>query len=648
MQVRCSQWETANNTHSIAAGGGATYLTSYDSPPQTVNVVDPPYPEVVCSLYSAGKTADFVVAEDRAYLINEPTVLANETGHLTEFLGTFNTVSVSNPALPVMLGSHTVSKPLSGYVSLSPFAFDVAATRNTVYAVWCAGYGFGSLDILDLTDPSAPSLVGSWSPPEGVPTAIALSGDIAYVGASYGDYAYTTMLYIVDISAPASPTILGSCELHASVGVQKIVYKDGMVYVEYMLDMVPFPTIDTVDVHDPSAPVPTATIYGSSPITAVDNTLYVGRDPGSVFDISVPSTPTPIGLLDTILAASPYGNVGFMAATHDRLYALEMESWEGSIRMYTCLRVDVTDRENPVILDYQPCPYLTKAVAQDGYIYGLDGMDCFWIIDEGRVSLTINVVGAGSTDPAPSVYPYDEITQVAITAIPEPGYKLDHWEGDVETTTPDNPLVVTVDAEKSVTAVFTEITYTLTTAKQGFGDTNPIPGVHTFVHDTPVTISATPEPGWRFDHWEGDFGDDASANPIVVTMTADKSLTAVFEPVVHTLALAVSGQGETTPTVGTTTYPAGTQINATATPAEGWRFDHWEGDVSGNDTANPLMITLDQDRCLTAVFVEDTAGCSGGGTGSKTDAATVGLAALGLWLASLFRSISVAGNARLS
>jgi len=47
-------------------------------------------------------------------------------------------------------------------------------------------------------------------------------------------------------------------------------------------------------------------------------------------------------------------------------------------------------------------------------------------------------------------------------------------------------------------------------------------------------------------------------------------------------------------------YPSGTTVTLTAVAAAGWRFDHWEGDLS--TSANPASIAMDGDKSVTAVF----------------------------------------------
>ena len=71
-------------------------------------------------------------------------------------------------------------------------------------------------------------------------------------------------------------------------------------------------------------------------------------------------------------------------------------------------------------------------------------------------SLTINVVGEGTTDPASGVYEYRSWTFINITAIPSPGWFFDYWSsGGINGS--QNPLIVVMNQNRTVTAFFKEI-----------------------------------------------------------------------------------------------------------------------------------------------------------------------------------------------
>jgi hypothetical protein len=70
--------------------------------------------------------------------------------------------------------------------------------------------------------------------------------------------------------------------------------------------------------------------------------------------------------------------------------------------------------------------------------------------------LTITATSGGTTNPVPGAYSYSSGQTVQVTANPNPGYVLDHWELDgTNVSSSNNPLTVTMNANHSLKAVFT-------------------------------------------------------------------------------------------------------------------------------------------------------------------------------------------------
>jgi len=222
-----------------------------------------------------------------------------------------------------------------------------------------------------------------------------------------------------------------------------------------------------------------------------------------------------------------------------------------------------------------------------------------------QYTLTMAVSGSGSTTPSVGSHTYDEDTVVPLTATPASDWLFDHWSGSVSGST--NPTSVTMTAAKSVTAHFVEAPptqYTLTMAVSGSGSTTPSAGPHTYDEDTVVPLTATPAAGWLFDHWSGSVS--GSTNPTSVTMTESKSARACFKqttpPVSKCLLkIIVAGEGSTSPCAGAHLLDSGSTVTVTATPAAGWAFDHWSGDLSGTETA--VSVTINSQMQVTAHFV---------------------------------------------
>ena len=144
-----------------------------------------------------------------------------------------------------------------------------------------------------------------------------------------------------------------------------------------------------------------------------------------------------------------------------------------------------------------------------------------------KYTLIIEVGTGGGTDPIPGSYDYDPGTQVSITAIPDIGYRFSEWTGDVPSGLEnDNPITITMDSNKSITANFIH-QYTLTISAGTGGTTNPAPGTYTHDPGAQVSVQAVPNSGYQFSVWTGDAS--GTTNLITITMDSDKSITANFK-----------------------------------------------------------------------------------------------------------------------
>ncbi|SHK74116.1 Por secretion system C-terminal sorting domain-containing protein [Reichenbachiella agariperforans] len=141
--------------------------------------------------------------------------------------------------------------------------------------------------------------------------------------------------------------------------------------------------------------------------------------------------------------------------------------------------------------------------------------------------------------------------------------------------------------------------YSLTTTINGQGSVSPANG--NFEAGSTVALTATPDSGWEFDSWSGGY----TGTTATVTMNADKSITATFTPITsnitYTVSTSVVGQGTVS---GDGTFADGTNISLTASASNGYYFSGWSGDGSGN--SNPLSVTVNSDKNITATFTEES------------------------------------------
>lgn len=123
---------------------------------------------------------------------------------------------------------------------------------------------------------------------------------------------------------------------------------------------------------------------------------------------------------------------------------------------------------------------------------------------------------------------YEHGTVVELTAEPAENWRFVRWEGDLEGE--ENPVTITIDEEKSVSAVFARSEYALNIETEGEGTVRE-EVVQTKTKDyeygTEVELTADPDNGWRFSHWEGDL--QGEGNPETIVVDAEKNVLAVFE-----------------------------------------------------------------------------------------------------------------------
>jgi len=189
------------------------------------------------------------------------------------------------------------------------------------------------------------------------------------------------------------------------------------------------------------------------------------------------------------------------------------------------------------------------------------------------------------------------------------GYVFDSWETTGLVSVSDvnaNPVQVTVSGDGTLKAVYSgvAVAYTLTITSTSGGTTDPAPDSYSYDEGTVVSVTAIPDSGYCFDHWELDGVDAGSANPIAVTINADHTLHAVFEPVTHyTLTITSTTGGTTNPSPGAYSYEKGTVVSVKANPDTGYVFVGWFLD-GGYEVANPILVEMNKNHILHAVFEE--------------------------------------------
>ena len=342
-----------------------------------------------------------------------------------------------------------------------------------------------------------------------------------------------------------------------------------------------------------------------------------------------------------------------------------------------------------VALEYPYSGYSGAATASAGQSYvssdGTNWTDVTTLYANTNVCLKAYVTGGGSTPQVTlttSVSPaasgsitrsltqttYDQGTVVTLTATPAVGYAFSYWTGDASGSA--NPLSVTLDTNKSITAVFVPpgptatryeqdnalLTYAgtwstaanskysggsyISTNRSGSSVIATFTGTAvsyvaktaaalgkakvTLDDDDPVYVdlySATAK--YKQIVWSAT-GLDNDSHTLVIEWSGTKGKGTGYTinldalDIVGTLTQAAAAQYSLTTTVtpagsGTITrsltqsaYDAGTVVTLTAAPADGYVFSYWTGDASGN--TNPLAVTMSSNKSITAVFTVEGSG----------------------------------------
>jgi uncharacterized repeat protein (TIGR02543 family) len=240
-----------------------------------------------------------------------------------------------------------------------------------------------------------------------------------------------------------------------------------------------------------------------------------------------------------------------------------------------------------------------------------------------RYNLTITSSSGGwVTSPGMGTFSYDAGVVVSLVASPTCIYQYQfvNWTGDVGTIANTNAAstTITMNGSYSIRANFMAIPpsqYSLSVSSTAGGSV-ATPGEGTFMCSAGAVLSlvAVPATGYQFVNWTGNVGTIANVNAAstAITMNGAYSITANFAAIPggqYSLTISSTAGGSvTTPGEGTFTRDAGTVVSLVASPASGYHFVNWTGDVGtiANVNAASTTITMNGSYSVTAVFAEDS------------------------------------------
>jgi len=147
------------------------------------------------------------------------------------------------------------------------------------------------------------------------------------------------------------------------------------------------------------------------------------------------------------------------------------------------------------------------------------------------------------------------------------------------------------------------VTFTLAVTASEGGSVNDPGDAHN--ENANVSLTATPADGYVFSGWSGDAS--GSTNPLIITMTGDKNITASFIRLQYSLSVNIIGSGTVSQVLvesseKNTDYDPFSTVRLTALPVSNWIFYGWSG--STTETTNEVDIVMEETKSVTATFEE--------------------------------------------
>ena len=289
--------------------------------------------------------------------------------------------------------------------------------------------------------------------------------------------------------------------------------------------------------------------------------------------------------------------------------------YEGSNLISSSLQVSVTMSANrTLVAKYQIKSYVVNAVSDD--------------TTKGIVSPAGQTVEHGKN--------------ATVTASRKTGYKFDGWYNGSTKVTSTNPYTFAPTANITLTAkwAINTVSDTIKISPSGGGTVSPNPV--TGQENTAISTTATPATGYNFKHWRyndssvsGGYSE-STTNPLKITVTGKRDVTAVFELKSYTVTWNANGgtvspasvsktHGSTLGTLPTPTRAAtaeysytfagwftaasgGTQISSTTTVTGNVTYyAHWTAtkrsytatfNGNGGSTPSPSSITKEYNAAL--------------------------------------------------
>jgi hypothetical protein len=382
LPMKVGNFDEGDFVYRVDVSGNYAYLTTGNEL-VIVDVSDPTLPVRVSRYYATGQVSDVQVKDNYAYL-----AVGSYQGY-----NSLQIINVSSPSAPFLSGKYDINPifaptglfvrgsyvylaidfalyifditdptapELVGQVGVSGYTVGVVVSGNYAYVsfyIFDGGWANGYLDIIDITNPTSPIKVSTYTSYY-IPGNIFVNGNNAYFAVGDGG------LHIIDVSTPSKPSLVKN---YQTVGTAEGVVKVG----ENLFVADNGGGLQILDVSDPDNPTLKGAYDYSADILDVavkGNYAYVaGNKEGLlIFNISTPSAPSLVSTHD------PGGRVEEVFISGSYAYVISSKDLFAPTPGETLYIIDISNPASPSLAGtYDPSSFIEDVYVSGNYAYVL-------------------------------------------------------------------------------------------------------------------------------------------------------------------------------------------------------------------------------------------------------------------------------------
>jgi len=221
---------------------------------------------------------------------------------------------------------------------------------------------------------------------------------------------------------------------------------------------------------------------------------------------------------------------------------------------------------------------------------------------EALVTFTVDAtVAPPNSGTVSGTGPYAEGSSATLVATANAGYVFAGWSENATPVSTSPSLTFIVRADRTLVANFVTVgaakAITTGSSPSNGGTTS---GDGAYAPGSSATVSATPNPGYKFSKWLVNDAVVSTARDYTFTVTGDRALVAKFKPV---FALVVTAEPENGGEVEADPfYETGELAKLKAKPNTGWSFVNWTQNGTPVSTATNFQFNVTGNRELVGHF----------------------------------------------